>query len=343
MRHSCILIASVLALAACGGGEPEIITAEFDGRDCELYVVDETWLVYSWSPPVSTSRPLQLLARNLATGIETELEADWRGSGALDLDGGRVVYLRNAPGEGNLELVVRDLNSQSTLSMATGRLSEPRISGSNVAWTQYDEAGARRIALGSVHSGFQNTVAYADQPEHPTDNRPRISGNDVVFQRMEGTNRISSLYHHNIATGATQKLPIEAFQTNVYDLSDGRAVYRRTGEDVFYVMDLATQTERHLADVPRWIEGPTMRGNLVAWASHMPREDFKGVAGQPLMDERDYRTLHVMNIDSGKTITPIKDTFGMLRIRITEDRRIYAEIPRQPTAGPERITDIVRF
>ena len=86
-----------------------------------------------------------------------------------------------------------------------------------------------------------------------------------------------------------------------------------------------------------------MRGNLVAWTSYMRSEDFRGLSGQPLIDERDFRTLHVTNFDSGKVITLTNDQFMLSLVRVTGDRRIYARLPREVTASPDRITDVVRF
>ena len=77
--------------------------------------------------------------------------------------------------------------------------------------------------------------------------------------------------------------------------------------------------------------------------THMPAEDFKAIGGQPLIDERNFRTLHALNVDTGKSITPIRDRYMLGRVRISDDRQIYALVPREITTSPGEIKDVVRF
>jgi hypothetical protein len=62
--------ASILALALlCGcGGSGRVLTKDLEGRVIGIYDVSHDWAVYSWHPPNDSARPVQLVARHLASG-----------------------------------------------------------------------------------------------------------------------------------------------------------------------------------------------------------------------------------------------------------------------------------
>ncbi len=342
-RSGALLGVFMLALVGCGlFTGPNAITGEFEGRDCALYAVDEDWLVYEWSPPVPMSRPLHLVARNLASGVETELEANWHGS-TIDLSDGLLLYGKNVGGSGEVELVLHDLNAQTSSVVHRGKANNPKISGRTVVWQSMNEAGQRAIAIMSIAGGVPRFIDDAGRTESVSDTAPRISGNNLVFLRRDLRTRAFTYMYHNVSAGTTEALPIASPHWSSFDLSGDRLVYMKEGEEAFYMMDLGTRTEQLLLDVARRREGPVMRGNIVAWTSHMPADEFKGIASQPLIDERDFRSLHALNVDTGKSITPIRDQFMLRRVRITDDRQIYALVPREITTSPAAITDVVQF
>ncbi len=340
-RRGMLLGVLVLLFVGCGSG-PKAITGEFEGRDCGLYAVDADWLVYEWSPPVPMSRPVHLVVRNLASGVETELEPDWRGS-TLDLDGGYLLYGKNVGGSGEVELVLHDLNAQTSIVLHRGKPNNARISGRTVVWETRNDAGQIVIAIASIAGGAPRFIDDAGRQESVSDTAPRISGNNLVFLRQNLTTREFTFMYHNLSAGTTETLPIASPSWTLFDLSGDSFVYMKQGEEVIYLMDLKTRAEKALVEAPRRMEGPVMRGNIVAWTSHMRAEDFKGIGGQPLIDQRDFRSLHALNVDTGKSITPIRERFGLRRVRISDDRQIYALVPREITTSPEAIRDVVRF
>ena len=341
VRLGALLGISVLLLAGCGSG-PTIITGDFEGRDCGLYAVDADWLVYEWSPPVPMSIPVHLVARHLASGVETELESDWHGA-TLGLDGGYLLYGKNVGGSGEVELVLYDLNAQTRNVLHRGKLYSARISGRTVVWQTRNDAGELVIVIASVAGGVPREIKDAGREERVSDTAPRISGNNLVFLRRNSTTLEFTFMYHNLSTGTTETLPIASLSPFSFDLSGDTFVYTKEGDDVIYLMDLATRVEKALVEAPLRMDGPVIRGNIVAWMTHMPAEDFKKIGGQPLIDERNFRTLHALNVDTGKSITPIRDRYMLGRVRISDDRQIYALVPREITTSPGEIKDVVRF
>ena len=341
-RSVALLGVLVLLLAGCGfGSGPKAITGEFEGRDCELYTVAGNWLVYAWSPPVPSSRPIHLVVRDLSTGVETELEPDWYAPGPI-ADNGLLVYAKPAGG-GDRNIVVYDLQAQTRETLYTGKVSDLAFSGSTVAWQTLNGDGSRVIALMPVRGGSLRLIEDAARPEQGVDSAPRISGSRLVFLRRDLSTSEYTIMLHDVSVGTTEALLMAVPSSPSFDLSEGRLVYIKKGEDVIYLMDLDTRVERALVEVPRRTEGPVIRGNIVAWTSHMRAEDFKGIGGRPLIDERDFRTLHALNVDTGKSITPIRDRYMLGRVRISDDRQIYALVPREITTSPGEIKDVVRF
>lgn len=331
-----------VVLAACGGGGPEIITAEFEGRDCSLYVVDEDWLVYEWSPPVSESRPLHLVARNLATGVETEIESDWWGR-AIDIDRGVLVYdarKRYAP---ESDLVAVDLATQTRTSIYRGLVSGAQISGNTVVWGARNEADQRVIAIGSSSGGGHRLIEDADRPPSAADTQPRISGTNVVFHRMNLADRKPVLMHHDLESGTTRALPIVWPTTSGFDVYGETLVYTKTTDGEICKMNLANPVEEVVIDVSRRVDGPIVYDDRLVWIGHVSEEEFKPIAGQPLIDERDFRTLFVLNLDTGKYRRLSELQYGLRRPRISNDRKLYFLKPRVFSPGSSEITDIARY
>lgn len=342
MRVCVFLCVSAAFSEGCNfGASSKAITGDFEGRDCELYAIDENWLVYAWSPPVPLSRPIHLVVRDLSSGVETELEPNWW-SPPLVVDNGLLVYFKLAGG-GTKNVLVYDLQAQTRETLFTGKAVGLALSGSTVVWVTSKDDGSSAIAIAPVRGGAIRFIEDGNRPDRASDSAPHISGGDVVFLRKDPATGERTLMHHNMNTGATVTLPITSPSPFGFDVSEGRVVYMRENDDVFYLMDLDTHNEQTLVEVARRREGPIMRGNIVAWMSHMRAEDFKGIAGRPLIDQRDFRSIHAMNVDTGKIITPIRDRFGLQSVRVSDERKVYALVPRKMTTSPDAISDIVRF
>ena len=342
LRSSVVLAVYAVVLASCVGcSGPSIVTEEFEGRDCEYYHVEGNWLVYGWSPPGNLGSPIHMVARDLTTGTETELESDWHGKG-IDLEDGILVYTKRAGG-GAVNLVAYDLQVGTGTTFYRGQVSGFDVSGSTVVWGAKDETDSRVIAIGTTQGGAVRLIQDAARPKSASDTRARVSGNHVAFCRRDLSTSVYTLMVHNLNSGTTEALPITLSSAPGFDLSGDTIVYRKKDDEAFYVMNLSDRKERWLVDVPYLSEGPVLNGNTVAWISHMPPEEFKGIAGQPLINHADFRDLNVLEIDSGKQKTLISEQFGLRRVSITDDKRIFVLLPREVTASPSRITDIIQF
>lgn len=345
MRRMC----SVLAISALAGSagcgllsRSETLTAEFEGRDCGLYEVDGSWLVYSWSPPNEQSRPVHLVARNLTTGQETELESDWYGSG-LDVDGATLVYERRAPSGGDRAIVAYDLESQTSTTVVTGEVWEPQVSGETVVWVMRDAENSKRIAKGSTGGGYSAPINDPTRSQGVSDLRPRLSGNNLIFLRHDLSTRDYSIMHHDLSSGLTARLPVELPSITSIDVSGDKVAFSVPPENSLHVYDLSEKTNTRYGITPRKREGPVIRGDMVAWISHMPEDEFTPIAGQPLIDELDFRTLNVMDVKTGGVRTLAQDRFMLYRVRIGANADVFVGIPRSIDPGPGRITDIVRY
>lgn len=339
-----VLSACTIVFVGCGfGSGPTIVTAEFEGRDCEYYHVDGNWLVYGWSPPGNLGSPIHMVARDLTTGAETEIEGDWHVS-AIDIQDGILVYAKRTGG-GEVNLVAYDLQAGTSTAFYRGQVSGLDVSGSTVVWGGKDETDSRVIVIGTTFGGGVRLIRDAARPKSTSDTRARISGNHIVFCRQDLSTRVYTLMVHNLNSGTTEALPFALSSPYGFDLSADSIVYRKKDDDAFYVMNLADREERWLVDVPYLSlrEGPVLNGNIMAWLSHMAPDKFRGIAGRPLIQHTDFRDLNVLNIESGRQRTLIDEQFRLRRVRIADDKRIFALLPREMTTSPSRITDIIQF
>ncbi len=338
------VLATSLLTAGCGlFNRPEAVTAEFEGRDADLFAVNGEWIVYSWSPPNDTGRPIHLVIRNLSTGKETELEADWWGRG-LDVDGSTLVYTRRSASGQGMELLAYDLNSGSTTTIAQAEaVSAPTVSGGTAAWETRDASGRRAIAIATTRGDDVRIVDASGRTENDSDSRPRLSGGHLVFLRQDLSTRSFALMHHDVNAGTTEALPVRLGSRVSLDVSGDWVVFSTPEQGGIQGLNLRSNAEAALASTPRRIEGPVVRGDFVAWVSHVSKEDFRPIAGQPLIDERDFRNLHVLDIGSGRVKTLTENRFMLRGIEIGLYGGVYAIVPRTVTASPDQISDIVRF
>lgn len=339
----CALFGVVIVCSGCGlFGGPKVITSDFQGRDCGIFTGLGDWLVYSWSPPVDLSRPVHLVIRNLATGRERELEADWYGN-ELAISGDMLVYESHQKGSDESDLIALNLRTDERTVLSRGRISNPVIAGETVAWQAHDGEGQSMITIGPVSGDYATTIMDSGRPTYASDTWPRLSPRHLVFLRFDMQERTRSIMYHEIASGTTERLPIDVPERTQLAVAGDYVVYGKGDDDVIYRMDFATKTEEKLVDAPRRSAGPVAYGPLVAWTTTMAPEKFEKIPGEPLIDARDFRSLHLHDMRSGRTKTLISDTFMVNRPTINNDGSVFALVPRGIVPGPDRITDIVQF
>jgi hypothetical protein len=192
VRSSIVLSVCTLVLAGSGfGSVPSFVAGEFEGRDCEYYRVDGNWLIYGCSPPLNSSRPIHMVARNLTTGDETELEGDWYGT-SIDLEDGILVYAKRV-GDGDADLLVYDLEAGTSRSFYVGQLSGLYVSESTVVWGTKGARDSRVIAISSTHDGAVRLIEDAGRPKSASDSTAHVSRDYVVFYRQDLSTRVYSV------------------------------------------------------------------------------------------------------------------------------------------------------
>ena len=324
-----VALGAVSALLAGCAQQGTVITGDLEGRRVEMFEVEEPWLVYAWSAAQTSSRPTHLVARDLRTNGETELEANWK-SHELALDQGRVAYWMGAIG-GSLtgDIVLYDLAAGSKKVVGHGRVTALDLSGEQVVWSE--RSGGAAVILKQRVGASAPIPLSEDPPGGSIHNRePRISGPYVVWTRFDASTRENRLCTHDLNAGKTTQTPIGGKENYVYDLSGNQLVYRFASADVrsIRVYDVATGQDREIVQGPRLSGGPAIANQTVAWYEDMPQADFKPIAGQPLIDHRDFRTLYRHDLATGKTRKLASDVFGLSRPFVSREGRIYATAPR---------------
>ncbi len=304
------------------------MTADLSGRRVHEFVVSGQWMVYCWTPASTSGSPNHLVARNLSTNAETEIENPWPGGG-LAMDGSRAVYVMRATGKnaGPDTVVLCDVSDGSRRDVAQAqRIRELDISGNRLVWVQDIERGSA-VAVMDLNG---TTPQLLDPVTGYYAHEPRIDGDHVVWARGK-PNQGFSLFAHNIATGVTHSLNVENAGRDAADVSDGFVVYFAKDNDIWtlYAHKLDTGESRAIAQVERYIDGPSVREGLVAWIDHVPKEEFKPLAGHPLLDERDFRNLYCYDAGRGKARLLAANIFALSRPYVGDDGHVYATAQRQ--------------
>jgi len=166
----------------------------------------------------------------------------------------------------------------------------------------------------------------------------------AVWVRNDCSADIHRLMVYDIASGSATATDITPSKRFVADVSGNQVVYCIYGEPEYeiHVYDIASRSDRVLATSPRVMDKPRIEGTIVVWTEHIPKEEFGGVAGQPLYDERDFRNLMRHDLSSGLTKELAHKVFGLSDPVPVADGTVYARAPRAITsAGRPNTGDLI--
>lgn len=332
-----LLLSAASVFASCSPGDNyEGVSTKHDGRFVSAYDVSEEWIVYAWSPPNDTKRPVHLVAENRVSGEEIEIEPNWMGV-HLDLDGGILVYEKRNPDS----IVAYNLTGGEAVTVATGQVGRPSISGGTVVFEMRTAAGLNVIASAPVSGAFQIEHGLDERPENVHDSMPLISGQRIVWMRRNLSTGRYVLMNYDLRMDETHELPIEHTSNFRFDL-DGNTIAYVKGEQVG-VYEIEAGNTTVIAEGIDVSDGPVIADGIVAWAEAISEARFRPVSGEPLIDHRDFRDLKVWSFRSRDVATKAESVFMLRRVRIGPEGSIYAVVNRDESTGPTTVADLVRF
>ena len=341
LAHVCLALATtaVLVGAVGCGNRPRVLTGELQGRRIASFEVAGDWMVYTWTDLLGgggRSPAIHLAVRNLETGQETELEEDWLPSGRFALDGARVAYSTGTPPEGG-DIVLYDAAAGTKSTVTQAKVSWLDLDGGRLVMEEIIDGGST-VVLVDVETGEREELSGDLSGEN--DRRPRIDAGKVVWTRYDRRADSSRLVVHDLAASATSVTEVAHPGRFNVDLSGGHAVYVVYGENepTIYLYRVSDGSESVVANGKRLLGEPHVTGNTVVWAEKVSREEFKPVAGQPLIDEQDFRNIYRYDIASGKSTRVASSLFWPAGHRpgqlADKDGRVYATVaPEVPGRG----------
>ena len=327
----------VLTVSACTGGRGKNLTSDLEGRRVEWFDVDGAWAAYRWTPNNAQTTPQHIVLRELSSGSETEI--DTGGSyGAVAIDTGIVAYIKRGSGGAPSEIVAYTMNNGSSQTIATGRITSLDAGAGRAVWEDQDTGMAM---IGSLAGGGG---APMDSADGVTDIQPAIGTTHVAWVRNDRGAGVHRLMVYDIAAGSATATDITSPSRFIAHVSGNQVVYCIYGEpeDEIHVYDIASRSDRVIASSPRVEDGPRIGGNIVVWTEHIPKEEFGGVAGQPLYDERDFRNLMRHDLASGSTKELAHNVFGLTDPVPLADGTVYVRARRAITpAGRSNTGDLI--
>ena len=328
------VLLGVLVMSSGCGRHPEVVTADLQGRRVNAFEVEGDWMVYTWAPAQAISTPTHLVVRNLRTGEETELVADYRLSIGFAIDHGRIVYPIRNRGGGNepVDVVMYDTASRSKKTVLQAPVRRFDLSGDYLV-CEHGPYASTTVVLFNVSTGERRNLSAQAGTDGQANIFPRIDGQTVAWTVHDRALGQYQLCLYDIDAGRATPTPVihpNRFKT---DLSGDHLVYwvARGNDRMINLYEISRGTDRVIACGPRLHDNPSIAGHFVAWSDHIPKDEFKPVPGQPLYDEKDYRNLYVHDIRSGRTTQIASSVFEMFRHRVTEDGCVYAAVQREMT------------
>jgi hypothetical protein len=161
--------------------------------------------------------------------------------------------------------------------------------------------------------------------------------------RQNSSSRTYTIMLHDMVSKVTTSLPINLPESLEIDISGNWIVYAKSSENMIFGYNIVDKVEKRLAEESRLRDGPVVGNSKVVWVSHVPKEKFKPIAGRPLINERDFRNLHVLDMDSGRVKTLAENQFMLRRPAFDTDGKIYSLLSRTVTTGSAQVMEIIRY
>ena len=297
-----IFISSILALlllAGCGM-KAENLTKEHMGRRVGDYDIDGMNLAYVWYPAQHVSTQGHVVVHDLISGAEKEVESDL--TGPMAMCDGRVVWwnARERDADQISDIIVYDIDDKKRTVIAHAKVQDLDADGGHIVWSETYESYASDIILYDVESGEQRAISSGGKEGDIMHRNPRMGDGTIAWEaygRNTGTSKIA-IYNIESDELSTIDVPHDRPRLSV---SGDYVVYcvRRGGTQDVHLYNISTKTDEVIASLDRLEGTPYIEGDTVAWCEHVRKEDFKGIPGQPLMDERDICDVFVYNVGSG--------------------------------------------
>ncbi len=323
-----VALAACLALSGCGRRTAEVLTESRTGRRVSSYDVSGEWVAYVWTPAQRISTQGHLVALNVTTGQETELEEDLRGPMALS--DGRIVWwnTRLRDDEGKSDVIVYDVQQGTQTAIAHEQVRGLDLDGDYVVWEEFYDVGSD-IVLYDLSSGQRKTVSSGGREGAILHRGPRIRDGVAVWEAYDPAQRQSAIAIFDLASDELTTIDVSDSRLAL-SVSDGRIAYLQMQGRLreIHLYEVSTGEDRVVASLERFAAGPYIEGNKIAWCEHIAREDFGGIPGQPLMDEKDIRDVFVYEIDSGRTRKIAGDLLCMGSRVAIHDGRVYLNVYR---------------
>jgi hypothetical protein len=329
----------VLLLFTGCGMTADNLTKERIGRRVGDYDVDGLKIAYVWYPAQHDSTQGHLVLLDQTGGTEKELESDL--SGPMAMCRGRVLWwnARARDKAGESDLMVYNIEEDNKEVLSRGRVQALDADGDHVVWCEYYKSFGSDIVLHDFETGDTKPISSGGKEGDMMHRDPRIGDGTVVWEAYDRNARISEIAIYDISTGELSTIDVPQDRPHQC-VSGDRLVYclRTDGQQEIRLYDIPSKKDTVVATLERLRTYPYIEGDKIAWCEHVRKDEFKGIPGQPLMDEKDIRDVFVYHINSGSKRTLAKYLLATgSRISI-HDGRVYLTVYRDyPPPGSSNL------
>jgi len=292
-----LVLATAVVLVGCGR-RAEVITAGYSKRRVGPFDVEGDRIAYVWYPAQHISTQGHLVVLNTATGREIELDEDLNGPMALSR--GRVAWwnARLRDDEGNSDINIYDIEQGTLTGVAHGKVRHLDLDGDQLVWEEAYQRGSDIILL-DLADNTRRPLSTGGREGRMMHRNPVVRNGVAVWEAYDRGTRKSTISVVDIASGDRADIEIPYARPKL-SVSPPRLVYALKEGDFrqIHLYDIPTNNDTVVAAPERLTAGPYIEGNSIAWCEHIPREDFKGIPGQPLMDETEIWDVFVYDIKS---------------------------------------------
>jgi hypothetical protein len=282
------------------GMKADNLTEEHTGRRVGDFDVDGLKIAYVWFPAQHMSVQGHLVVLDQITGKEIELESDL--SGPMAMGDGYVAWwnARARDKAGESDVIVYDLDEGRKRAIAHAKVQDLDADGDYIVWSESYEGYSSDIVLYDVDSGERKAISSGGKEGDMMHRDPCIGDGTIAWEAYDRNTHNSKIAIYDISSSelTTIDVPHERPRQSV---SGDHLVYclRQGGKQEVHLYDVSAGKDREIATLDRLKTYPYVEGDKIAWCEHVRKEDFKGIPGQPLMDEKDIRDVFVYDIGSG--------------------------------------------
>jgi len=339
-RHTLYLLFGIVLLCAAAAGcqrRGKVLTKDYDGRRVADFEVEGDRIAYIWYPAEKMSVRGHLVVLNTKTGEEITLDDDM--SGRMAMSGGKVIWLnaRLRDEEGKCDLNLYDLDESTSETILHEKIGRLDFEGNYIVWSRASQ-GASDIILFDLRARKKKTIAAGGGKEKLLHRYPKIRGGFLAWETYSIKNKKALLNIYDIQTGSRATLDMPKAHTR-FDISGKYLVYVERQRDLqeIHLFDISQRSDSVIATLERLSKSPCIEGDKIAWCEHIRKEEFQGVPGQPLMDEKDFHNIFLYDLNSGRR-RRIASSLLLTAIELYEGH-LYANVYRG--VPPPRATNLI--